>query len=112
MDALSVPPVAGKMAGSRNEKAASISLTACSLWRRDRACPVSLAHTTALDFRSRPGCAPLPTRDRKSTRLNSSHLGISYAVFCLQKKYTTDTTAPHPTLLLITHDTHSTSLST
>src|ERR1039458_4448362 len=26
------------------------------------------------------------TRDRKSTRLNSSHLGISYAVFCLKKK--------------------------
>src|SRR5262245_64134101 len=25
-------------------------------------------------------------RDRKSTRLNSSHLGISYAVFCLKKK--------------------------
>src|ERR1035441_4951796 len=24
-------------------------------------------------------------RDRKSTRLNSSHLGISYAVFCLEK---------------------------
>src|SRR2546426_4534093 len=30
---------------------------------------------------------PLPTRqDRKSTRLNSSHLVISYAVFCLKKK--------------------------
>src|SRR5437899_7882562 len=31
----------------------------------------------------------LPDRaagDRKSTRLNSSHLGISYAVFCLKKK--------------------------
>src|SRR5258705_7705085 len=27
-------------------------------------------------------------RDRKSTRLNSSHLGISYAVFCLKKKKT------------------------
>src|SRR5947199_3756923 len=27
-----------------------------------------------------------PARDRKSTRLNSSHLGISYAVFCLKKK--------------------------
>src|SRR5437899_8244481 len=27
-------------------------------------------------------------RDRKSTRLNSSHLGISYAVFCLKKKTT------------------------
>src|SRR5256885_10789706 len=28
----------------------------------------------------------LPKRDRKSTRLNSSHLVISYAVFCLKKK--------------------------
>src|SRR2546426_6921863 len=27
-----------------------------------------------------------PARDRKSTRLNSSHLVISYAVFCLKKK--------------------------
>src|SRR5205814_5568168 len=27
-----------------------------------------------------------PFIDRKSTRLNSSHLGISYAVFCLKKK--------------------------
>src|SRR5205814_5611620 len=31
-----------------------------------------------------PGNAALV--DRKSTRLNSSHLGISYAVFCLKKK--------------------------
>src|SRR5258705_1168814 len=29
------------------------------------------------------------TVDRKSTRLNSSHLGISYAVFCLKKKKNT-----------------------
>src|SRR5205814_117493 len=29
---------------------------------------------------------PSSCRDRKSTRLNSSHLGISYAVFCLKKK--------------------------
>src|SRR5471030_2755000 len=28
----------------------------------------------------------MAARDRKSTRLNSSHLGISYAVFCLKKK--------------------------
>src|SRR5437773_8271730 len=28
----------------------------------------------------------LPFRDRKSTRLNSSHITISYAVFCLKKK--------------------------
>src|SRR5205814_5132703 len=30
----------------------------------------------------------LDALDRKSTRLNSSHLGISYAVFCLKKKKT------------------------
>src|SRR5437870_8732806 len=29
---------------------------------------------------------PLSGRDRKSTRLNSSHVAISYAVFCLKKK--------------------------
>src|SRR5439155_17226713 len=29
---------------------------------------------------------PLTRRDRKSTRLNSSHVAISYAVFCLKKK--------------------------
>src|SRR6266480_1234922 len=32
-------------------------------------------------------CAAVPVdRDRKSTRLNSSHMSISYAVFCLKKK--------------------------
>src|SRR5437660_2093562 len=37
--------------------------------------------------------APAPTsaRDRKSTRLNSSHVAISYAVFCLKKKNTNAT---------------------
>src|SRR5437870_11257876 len=33
--------------------------------------------------------------DRKSTRLNSSHVAISYAVFCLKKK-TGDAAAQHP----------------
>src|SRR5215469_18296920 len=47
-------------------------------------------------FRSRPRCGypgsspkdttRTPGRDRKSTRLNSSHVEISYAVFCLKKK--------------------------
>src|SRR5215475_15478732 len=48
-------------------------------------------------FRSRPPeprrghhaeapAAPPDRRDRKSTRLNSSHVKISYAVFCLKKK--------------------------
>src|SRR5256885_11809000 len=35
-------------------------------------------------------------RDRKSTRLNSSHLVISYAVFCLKKKNSTATCADRP----------------
>src|SRR3712207_7084535 len=30
--------------------------------------------------------APVADQDRKSTRLNSSHANISYAVFCLKKK--------------------------
>src|SRR2546430_1359909 len=33
-----------------------------------------------------PFCALHPRQDRKSTRLNSSHSQISYAVFCLKKK--------------------------
>src|SRR5258705_7107780 len=33
-------------------------------------------------------------QDRKSTRLNSSHLGISYAVFCLKKKKITRVRTP------------------
>src|ERR1039458_8755543 len=34
----------------------------------------------------RGSLARIVRSDRKSTRLNSSHLGISYAVFCLKKK--------------------------
>src|SRR3712207_7303767 len=39
-------------------------------------------------------------QDRKSTRLNSSHANISYAVFCLKKKKTTSTRH------VITHTVH------
>src|SRR5688572_30954604 len=38
------------------------------------------------------------TQDRKSTRLNSSHSQISYAVFCLKKKKNTQSTATHESL--------------
>src|SRR5256885_10848405 len=37
--------------------------------------------------------ATIRARDRKSTRLNSSHLVISYAVFCLKKKKKNEVTA-------------------
>src|SRR5438067_8319905 len=43
--------------------------------------------------------------DRKSTRLNSSHVSISYAVFCLKKKNRTtrtDSTADHDTDVQLT----------
>src|SRR5262245_58912597 len=40
----------------------------------------------------------MPARDRKSTRLNSSHLGISYAVFCLILPQHTFTLFPYTTL--------------
>src|SRR2546430_12407875 len=39
-----------------------------------------------------------PGRDRKSTRLNSSHSQISYAVFCLKKKITNQIQS-HPFLI-------------
>src|SRR3712207_8624176 len=48
------------------------------------------------------GALLFTSRDRKSTRLNSSHANISYAVFCLKKK---NTTTPPPTIL--TSDPHS-----
>src|SRR2546426_5940008 len=44
--------------------------------------PMAAAH------RGRPAIQAEAAPDRKSTRLNSSHLVISYAVFCLKKKKT------------------------
>src|SRR5699024_11986543 len=40
----------------------------------------------AADDLQQPGLGQLLDQDRKSTRLNSSHVSISYAVFCLKKK--------------------------
>src|SRR2546430_8752219 len=51
---------------------------------------------------SQPG--PLHSVDRKSTRLNSSHSQISYAVFCLKKKKTCPPTHGTPLVFLITID--------
>src|SRR5256885_8242696 len=51
---------------------------------------VGMAHRGVLATTRRTRSSP--TRDRKSTRLNSSHLVISYAVFCLKKKKKTTPT--------------------
>src|SRR6266849_7185549 len=48
-------------------------------WR----CAVNCSSAPAL---RRPRPRPRRPRDRKSTRLNSTHEGISYAVFCCKKK--------------------------
>src|SRR3712207_8012958 len=45
---------------------------------------------------------PRQKRDRKSTRLNSSHANISYAVFCLKKKITYSPTQ-YPSQTLYSH---------
>src|SRR3712207_7210813 len=45
--------------------------------------PITSDRFRAVDRRTEPDLAD---RDRKSTRLNSSHANISYAVFCLKKK--------------------------
>src|SRR5256885_11085794 len=50
------------------------------------ALPISRARPSHAGCWGRTARCPRPHRDRKSTRLNSSHLVISYAVFCLKKK--------------------------
>src|SRR5262245_64358038 len=48
----------------------------------------AMCEADGTDTKSRLGANAILGVDRKSTRLNSSHLGISYAVFCLKKKNT------------------------
>src|SRR3989442_4189398 len=59
-----------------------------TLFRSTGARKVSRGQMEFVDYylRSRGACLDLYTLDRKSTRLNSSHVRISYAVFCLKKK--------------------------
>src|SRR5687768_17895286 len=69
----------------------------CDLWRRgadDRCEPPRLGLVLETDAEHGQG----NPADRKSTRLNSSHGYISYAVFCLKKK-STSTTRRKTTLL-------------
>src|SRR3712207_7631285 len=52
----------------------------------------AVRHPSAPDRRPHPLVAGDHGQDRKSTRLNSSHANISYAVFCLKKKIYYNTT--------------------
>src|SRR5438874_8731779 len=44
--------------------------------------------------------------DRKSTRLNSSHVEISYAVFCLKKKITLPKVGDYEEVAAVDYDSH------
>src|SRR3712207_8264020 len=70
--------------------ASILVLTGCTgdLWNRISDLEQQMA-TMAADHRVLPQqieTLQLTVQDRKSTRLNSSHANISYAVFCLKKK--------------------------
>src|SRR5262245_63957344 len=60
-------------ASSASSPAAAVVEEICGGWLKEL---LGLPPTVSFAF----------VTDRKSTRLNSSHLGISYAVFCLKKK--------------------------
>src|SRR5256885_5485350 len=85
------------------------------------ALPISRIPARALQRQRRAGAVPQPEfgradlgglgrwRDRKSTRLNSSHLVISYAVFCLKKKNNAGDSARTHVLLRVLISTTSSS---
>src|SRR5256885_5734410 len=73
--------------GIRDYKVTGVQTCALPISGRLRSRPHSFGSRRER-CRALPGCCPSgpSSRDRKSTRLNSSHLVISYAVFCLKKK--------------------------
>src|SRR5690606_42155210 len=70
-DPLDIQPARGEVGGDENGRVAALELL-------DDARALGLRQIAVDGVRVNP-------RDRKSTRLNSSHVKISYAVFCLKK---------------------------
>src|SRR5205814_5405669 len=68
-----------EVSSARSRRRSEGGLKACTARRWD------VARSSSASPSTRRACAHRGS-DRKSTRLNSSHLGISYAVFCLKKK--------------------------
>src|SRR5690349_22038295 len=66
-------------------RSASRGATSCGAGTPRRRGAATPRRTPARPAGSRPASGPCRA-DRKSTRLNSSHVEISYAVFCLKKK--------------------------
>src|SRR2546430_12433990 len=70
----------------------ALPISRTNFWRRD----AEGGRKSFLSFKFDPSKV-----DRKSTRLNSSHSQISYAVFCLKKKKSIVILVPHVTLLYV-----------
>src|SRR5215203_5668600 len=81
------PPASAPPFASRPAALADLSEVDRAVRQDPRRCSASL-------HRAAPAvpCQPAAPPDRKSTRLNSSHANISYAVFCLKKKKKKHTT--------------------
>src|SRR2546430_4433111 len=73
---------------------ATESLAYAALLRLGPSTGYAVAHATRVARANTYGALEGLVRDRKSTRLNSSHSQISYAVFCLKKKKTARNTEP------------------
>src|SRR5207253_11180577 len=71
----------GELIHTRRDGTKVVSASRWSLQRDGQGRPAATLETNN-DITERNG----PRKDRKSTRLNSSHVAISYAVFCLKKK--------------------------
>src|SRR5699024_11313496 len=81
MSAVSVPDVSSRSRASTHCSIDTPHMTSRSEGKL-------AAAGTRTNRRALPSPGPPTTTDRKSTRLNSSHVSISYAVFCLKKKKT------------------------
>src|SRR3712207_7323384 len=79
-------PLVGLMAGVSRQVGRIHALTASAEVYRDEELRVRLEQEGIRASAVKAGI--LAGQDRKSTRLNSSHANISYAVFCLKKKNT------------------------
>src|SRR5256885_7841818 len=88
-------PSHATLAKTRTANVASVN-------RLCRSLTTACAWLPVLNAASRLGLSRNRLADRKSTRLNSSHLVISYAVFCLKKKKITELEPRRPDHVLIT----------
>src|SRR5256885_3467226 len=70
----------------RREADSACARIALVAFARDQAPGLALGHQVAHGLLGHASALGQVGEDRKSTRLNSSHLVISYAVFCLKKK--------------------------